>query len=134
MGDRAVPRTEHERVRGQFASIRVAPTIRAAPAIRPAPAIGAAPTSRTAPVAAGALTVTLLVLLLTAITASAAASNGASAWGLNSSGQLGNGTTTNSNVAVEVHGLSAITAVAAGSKHSLALLSNGEVMAWGGNE
>ena len=75
-----------------------------------------------------------LALALTALTATAAASNGGSAWGLNAYGELGNGTTTNSNVAVEVKGLAGISAVAAGSRHSLALLSDGKVMAWGGDE
>ena len=81
-----------------------------------------------------ALLLATLALALTALTATAAASNGASAWGLNASGQLGNGTTTSSNVAVEVKGLTGITALAAGSRHSLALLGDGKVMAWGGDE
>src|SRR2546428_3028159 len=53
------------------------------------------------------------------------------AWGRNSSGQLGNGTTTGSDVPVAVGGLGEVTAVAAGTTHSLALLSNGTVVAWG---
>jgi alpha-tubulin suppressor-like RCC1 family protein len=55
------------------------------------------------------------------------------AWGDNDSGQLGNGTTTNSDLPVAVSGLTGVTAVAAGGEHSLALLSNGTVMAWGAN-
>ena len=55
------------------------------------------------------------------------------AWGANDEGQLGNGTTTNSDVPVAVSGLSEVTAIAAGGKHSLALLKNGTVMAWGDN-
>jgi alpha-tubulin suppressor-like RCC1 family protein len=64
------------------------------------------------------------------------------AWGLNISGQLGNGNTTGpetcvatpcSSVPIPVSGLSGITAIAAGDDHSLALLSNGTVMAWGQN-
>jgi alpha-tubulin suppressor-like RCC1 family protein len=56
------------------------------------------------------------------------------AWGNNGKGQLGNGTTKNSDVAVAVSGLHEVTAISAGGAHSLALLSNGTVMAWGDNE
>jgi alpha-tubulin suppressor-like RCC1 family protein len=55
------------------------------------------------------------------------------AWGYNATGQLGNGTTTNSATAVAVGGLSNVIAVDAGYEHSLALLANGTVMAWGDN-
>jgi hypothetical protein len=54
------------------------------------------------------------------------------AWGLNSSGQLGDGTTTNRTTNVIVLNLTNVTAVAAGAAHSLAL-SNGYVRAWGTN-
>ncbi len=56
------------------------------------------------------------------------------AWGANGSGQLGNGSTTESSVPTPVSGLSEVTAIAAGANHSLALLANGTVMAWGNNE
>ena len=56
------------------------------------------------------------------------------AWGANGSGQLGDGTTENSDVPVAVSNLSGVTAIAAGSGHSLALLSDGTVVAWGANE
>jgi alpha-tubulin suppressor-like RCC1 family protein len=56
------------------------------------------------------------------------------AWGANGNGQLGNGTTENSDVPVAVSGLSGVTAIAAGSGHSVALLSNGTVVAWGANK
>ncbi|NUQ71080.1 MAG: hypothetical protein HUU17_09695, partial [Chthonomonadales bacterium] len=55
------------------------------------------------------------------------------AWGDNTNGQLGDGTTTSSNVAVQVSGITTAIAVAAGQYHSLALLSDGRVMAWGYN-
>src|SRR5438874_2911485 len=55
------------------------------------------------------------------------------AWGRNSSGQLGNGTTTGSALPVSVGGLSEVTAIAAGTDHSLALRADGTVYAWGDN-
>ncbi|MHB1418241.1 MAG: RCC1 domain-containing protein [Bacillota bacterium] len=55
------------------------------------------------------------------------------AWGANNSGQLGNGTTTNSSVPVQVNNLANIIAVAAGGAHSLALKADGTVWAWGNN-
>jgi alpha-tubulin suppressor-like RCC1 family protein len=54
-------------------------------------------------------------------------------WGLNSSGQLGDGTTTQRTSPVRVTSLSGITAVAAGASHSLALKSDGTVWAFGSN-
>jgi alpha-tubulin suppressor-like RCC1 family protein len=72
-------------------------------------------------------------------------------WGENSWGQLGNGTETGpetchaafarapgyevpcSTTPVQVKGLTGVTAIASGSQHGLALLSNGTVMAWGAN-
>jgi alpha-tubulin suppressor-like RCC1 family protein len=58
------------------------------------------------------------------------------AWGRNSNGQLGNGTTTNSNTPVEVtmSGVlsgKTITAVAAGHQHSVVLTADGLVFSWG---
>ncbi|XTZ13904.1 Ig-like domain repeat protein [Micromonospora echinospora] len=58
------------------------------------------------------------------------------AWGFNDSGQLGNGTTTDSNVpvAVALPAGTRITAIAAGGLHSLGLTSTGTVLAWGDND
>jgi alpha-tubulin suppressor-like RCC1 family protein len=58
------------------------------------------------------------------------------AWGSNSSGQLGNGTTAASDLPVEVDagGVLAgkrVIAIAAGSAHGLALTTDGQVAAWG---
>jgi RHS repeat-associated protein len=55
------------------------------------------------------------------------------AWGMNGSGQLGNGTTTNSFTPVKVSNITTATDVAAGGSHSIALLSGGGVQTWGGN-
>jgi alpha-tubulin suppressor-like RCC1 family protein len=57
------------------------------------------------------------------------------AWGSNGWGELGDGTSSwGDDVPAAVTGLSGVTAIAAGGGSSLALLSNGTVMAWGANE
>jgi alpha-tubulin suppressor-like RCC1 family protein len=60
------------------------------------------------------------------------------AWGSNTNGQLGNGSTVNSSVPVAVDTSWALTgktvvAIAAGDAHSLALTSDGMVFSWGDN-
>ncbi|MBN8458578.1 MAG: cadherin-like beta sandwich domain-containing protein [Verrucomicrobia bacterium] len=61
------------------------------------------------------------------------------AWGFNSSGQLGNASTSNSStpVAVKTTGTAlagkSVVGIAAGANHSLALCSDGTVVAWGNN-
>ncbi|POM25853.1 Regulator of chromosome condensation (RCC1) repeat protein [Actinomadura rubteroloni] len=55
------------------------------------------------------------------------------AWGLNASGEIGDGTTTNRTTPVAVSGLSDITSLSAGAFHSVAVRANGAAMAWGSN-
>jgi alpha-tubulin suppressor-like RCC1 family protein len=54
-------------------------------------------------------------------------------WGYNYNGQLGDGTTIQRNLPVQVSGISSITAIAAGYAGSLARKSDGTVWAWGWN-
>jgi alpha-tubulin suppressor-like RCC1 family protein len=61
-------------------------------------------------------------------------------WGFNSSGQLGNGTTNNADLPVQVLGpggvglLAPVAAVQGGEQHNTALKANGTVWSWGNNK
>ncbi len=55
------------------------------------------------------------------------------AWGLNSSGQLGNGGLGDASRPVRVVGLEGVSQIAAGLRHVLALDTSGQVWAWGHN-
>src|SRR5688500_2236932 len=56
------------------------------------------------------------------------------AWGTNSLGELGDGTTTDRSSPVQVLNLTNVVAIAAGTFHNLALSEDGTVWAWGRNE
>jgi alpha-tubulin suppressor-like RCC1 family protein len=55
-------------------------------------------------------------------------------WGLNNTGQLGTGTTTDSSTPVQAVGVTGITRISAGDNHALAVTSGGGVWAWGRND
>ena len=75
----------------------------------------------------------LASLLPTASPVLAIVSATAWAWGINSSGQLGDNTTNNADNPVQVSGLTGVVSVAVGISHSLAVKSDGTVWAWGAN-
>jgi alpha-tubulin suppressor-like RCC1 family protein len=55
------------------------------------------------------------------------------AWGFNSQGQIGDGTTNQANVPQQVPGLAGIAQIGIGGAHSFAITSQGLVFAWGSN-
>lgn len=54
-------------------------------------------------------------------------------WGSNSFGQLGDGTTTDRNIPVQVSDLTDVMAISAGESHTIALKNDGTAWAWGRN-
>ena len=64
----------------------------------------------------------------------AVTATGVLALGLNDFGQLGDGTTTNRGTPVFVKGLTGVRSVSAGPDHNLAVLQDGQVVAWGDDE
>ncbi len=58
---------------------------------------------------------------------------GVKCWGLNSYGQLGDGTYNNSSTPITVTGINSATAISAGSYHTCATLANNTMKCWGRN-
>ena len=56
------------------------------------------------------------------------------AWGDNTYGQLGDGTTTDRSTPVQVPGMADVVAIASGPVHTIALRRDGTVWAWGRND
>jgi alpha-tubulin suppressor-like RCC1 family protein/sugar lactone lactonase YvrE len=69
------------------------------------------------------------------ITCAVTSNGGAKCWGANRNGQLGDGTTTDRNIPVNVKGLAdGISALAVGPNHACALSKDGKVKCWGQNQ
>jgi len=92
-------------------------------------------TDRHSPTAVGALTSGVAAVAAGQYFTCAIKTNGSLwCWGLNSFGQLGDGTTQNRSVPTEISGVGAgVTAMSGGGLHACALKSNGSVWCWGRN-
>lgn len=91
-------------------------------------------TSRTSPVSVSSLTSNVTQITAGSNNGYALLSDGTiRAWGRNDYGQLGNGSTTNSNLPVSVSGISTATQICAGAFNGYARLNDGTVRAWGMN-
>ena len=91
---------------------------------------------RTTPVQVSTLTSGVVAIAAGTAHACAITSAGAvKCWGENGWGQLGDGTSTQRNVPVDVLGLSSgVIAIAAGFRHSCAVRNDGSVWCWGDND
>ena len=91
------------------------------------------PASSATPVSVSTVTNAVSISLGSSHSCAVLATGTVVCWGLNTSGQLGDASTTNRSTRVTVSGVTGASAISAGGTHTCALLSTGVVRCWGSN-